>query len=144
MNPRVDPETVVQRPYYANAVARAGIPLFLTGQVAWDRNGAVVGAGDIEKQAAQVWSNISAVVSAAGATLEDIVKVTTYATNRAHIPALHAERAKHFEPGALPASTFLQVSGLAEPDLLVEIEAILMLSENHPAFRHQSAEVPSC
>jgi enamine deaminase RidA (YjgF/YER057c/UK114 family) len=134
MTERIDPITVKSRPYYAHAVARQGTPVFLTGQVAWDEDGKVLGVGDIEAQIEQVWRNIRSVVDEAGAEIGDIVKLTTYATDRAFIPALHAERAKHFTPGGFPASTFIQVLGLAEPDLLVEVEAVLMLPDDHPVF----------
>ena len=134
MNAASKPAELLQRPYYSHVVPRAGSPLFLTGQVAWDEKGDIVGVDDVAAQIEQVWRNIRAVLDAAGADVSDIVKLTTYATSRAFIPAIHAERAKHFAPRAFPASTFVQVAGLAEKDLMVEVEAILILPVDHPVF----------
>lgn len=136
---RIDPDGVAARSYYTHALARPGHPVFLTGQVAWDAAGEVVGVGDIEAQIAQTWANLVAVLERMGATTADIVKLTTYATDRASIPAIHAERARHFPPGAFPASTFIQVIGLAEPELLVEVDAVVVLPPEHPVFANGSA-----
>ena len=119
--------SVLERPYYSHATVREGTPVFLTGQVAWDAAGAVVGVGDIEAQVAQTWKNLDTVLASIGASAADIVKFTTYALSRDFVPALHAERARHYPSGPLPASTFVVVAGLAEPELLVEIEAIVVL-----------------
>jgi enamine deaminase RidA (YjgF/YER057c/UK114 family) len=137
MTGRIDPEALKTRSYYSHAVAKRGVPLFLTGQVAWDASGAIVGIGDIHAQIGQVWANLRDVVVAVGAEL------TTFATSRDFVPALHAERAKHFNPGAFPASTFIEVAGLAEADLLVEVEAILMLPETHPVFSAPARTSPA-
>src|SRR5690606_7488886 len=99
-------------------------------QIALDENGKLVGPGDIAAQVAQVWANIRTLCEGLGATLQDIVKLTTYTTSRAYLEAIGAERRRHFEPGAFPASTFLVVSELASPDYLVEIEAIVVLPED--------------
>ncbi|GLY30978.1 RidA family protein [Kineosporia sp. NBRC 101731] len=127
MSEFVNPDGVREVAAYTHAVVRRGTPVFLTGQVAWDPDGSVVGVGDIEAQIAQVWLNLTRVVEGLGASLTDIVKLTTYATDRSHMAAIGAERAKHFTPGVFPASTFLVVAGLADPDLLVEVEAIVMI-----------------
>ena len=131
MTRRIDPEGVAARAYYTHAVVTPGAPVFLTGQVAWDSEGRVVGVGDIEAQIAQVWRNVFAVLDRIPADASHIVKLTTFATSRALIPAIHAEREKHFAPGAFPASTFIEVQGLAEPELLVEVEVTLMLPPEH-------------
>jgi 2-iminobutanoate/2-iminopropanoate deaminase len=126
----VNPAGVRKVTGYTHAVVRAGTPVFLTGQVAWDLDGNVVGVGDIATQVAKVWENLRAVLADLGAGVDDIVKLTTYTTDRAYRDAIGAERAKHFPAGELPASTFLVVAGLADPDLLVEIEAIAILPES--------------
>ncbi|WP_083452335.1 Rid family hydrolase [Candidatus Burkholderia verschuerenii] len=66
-------------------------------------------------------------VSALGATLEDIVKIVTFSTSRDWLPAIHAERSKHFEAGRFPASTFVLVGGLVDPEMLVEIDVTVMV-----------------
>ncbi|WP_144713691.1 RidA family protein [Curtobacterium pusillum] len=131
---RIDPAAVKQQPYYTHAVARLGQPVFLTGQVAWDVDGTVVGIGDIETQVMKAWANLEAVLADLNATVGDIVKLTTYATDRAFIPSIHRERAKRYTTGHYPASTFIHVAGLAHPDLMVEIEAIVILPNHHPIF----------
>jgi enamine deaminase RidA (YjgF/YER057c/UK114 family) len=123
----VNPPALKAQPYYNHAVVKAGTPVFLTGQVAWDRDGVIVGPGDIAAQIFQTWRNIDALITEIGATRQDIVKLVTYATSRDFLPALHAERGRFFGDGPYPASTFILVAGLAEPDLLVEIDVTLML-----------------
>ena len=127
MSRLVNPPTLKRQSYYNHAVVKAGTPVFLTGQVAWDGEGHIVGVGDIAAQIAQVWGNIDALLDELGAARADIVKLVTYATSRDFLPALHAERQKFFGETCYPASTFILVAGLAEPDLLVEIDVTLML-----------------
>jgi reactive intermediate/imine deaminase len=119
------PDTVHPTTGYSHAV-RAGDTLYISGQVAQDRDGNVVGKGDIATQAAQVYANLKAVVEAAGGTLEDIVKLNTYTTSLAYRPAIAEARAKYWQSD-WPASTFVVISSLASPDYLVEIEAIAVL-----------------
>jgi enamine deaminase RidA (YjgF/YER057c/UK114 family) len=103
--------------------------VFLTGQIALDEAGELVGQGDAGAQAEQVWQNIECVVDALGADLGDVVKLTTFATSLDDLPQIAAARARRFAEGSFPASTFLVVAGLARPDYLVEIEATVMLDE---------------
>jgi 2-iminobutanoate/2-iminopropanoate deaminase len=131
----VNPEGVRRTTGYSHAKLRVGVPVFLTGQVAWDLEGKVVGRGDIEVQAEQVWANIHAVLAEIGAGADDIVKITTYATDARFMAAIGAAKLRQFDPESLPASTFLVVAALADPDLLVEIEAVVMLPADHPALR---------
>jgi enamine deaminase RidA (YjgF/YER057c/UK114 family) len=125
----VNPPGVRPTAAYSHAIVRAGTPVFLTGQVAWDEEGKIVGEGDIEAQVAQVWLNIERIVTSIGAGFDDIVKLTTYAVDLSFREAIGRERARHFAPGRFPASTFLVVSGLADRELLVEIEVTVVLPE---------------
>jgi reactive intermediate/imine deaminase len=115
------------RPYYANAVrVTAGDLLFVSGQVAWDAAGQVVGRGDPSRQAEQVFANLSTILAAHGATMGDVVKVTVYVTDLTWFDELSAIRVRLF--AALPpASTIVQVSSLVDPDLLIEVEAVAAL-----------------
>ena len=124
----VNPPELRKTAGYNHAVVRDGIPVFLTGQVSWDLEGTVVGVGDIATQARQAWSNVNALVAALGATREDIVKITTYVTDIAHLPAVGAAKQEQFAGATMPASTFVVVRELASADLLVEIEAIVMVA----------------
>jgi reactive intermediate/imine deaminase len=115
------------RPYYANAVrVTAGDLLYISGQVAWDAAGRVVGKGDPVRQAEQVFANLDTILAAHGATMGDVVKVTVYVTDLAWFDELSAIRVKLF--AALPpASTIVQVVSLVDPDLLLEVEAVAVL-----------------
>ena len=117
----VNPAALKRQGYYNHAVVTGGTPVFLTGQV--------VGIGDIAAQVAQVWRNIDALLQELGAPRTAIVKLVTYATSRDLLPALHAGRADFFGEGPYPASTFVMVAGLADPDLLVEIDVTVMLAD---------------
>lgn len=126
----INPPGLHQVAAYSHALVRRGTPVMLTGQVALDAEGAVVGVGDAGAQAAQVWHNIGLVLDALGAGFDDIVKLTTFAVSLDDLGAIGAERARHFTPGRFPASTFLVVAGLAHPDYLVEVEATLILDDD--------------
>lgn len=107
-------------------VVRAGDLLVVSGQVARDDTGALVGRGDAGGQAAQIFANLERALAAGGATPDDVVKLTVYLTDRSQRAAVSAERDRAFaEPR--PASTLVVVAGLAHPDLLVEVEALAYL-----------------
>lgn len=122
-----NPAGLKQQSYYNHAIVRSGQPVFLTGQVAWDADGNVVGKGDIDTQARKIWDNIGLALTAMGVGPEAVVKLTTYALSRETIPALHRAREAFFAGHALPASTFVVVAGLADADLLAEIDVTLIL-----------------
>jgi enamine deaminase RidA (YjgF/YER057c/UK114 family) len=123
----VNPGSMSPPSGYSYAVKKAGTPLFISGQVAIDRSGKLIGPGDAAVQTEQVFQNLRTVVEAAGGTMQDIVKLTIYVTDAAYRPVIVAARQTHFPDGQYPASTYLVVSGLAVPELLVEIEAVAML-----------------
>jgi len=107
---------------YSHA-AKAGGLLFLAGQVAQDPDGNVVGRGDVEAQAVQIFDNLRAVLASAGATLNDVVKLTTYTTNVAYRAKIAEVRGRYFTT-YFPPNTFVVVASLATPDYLLEIEAV--------------------
>jgi 2-iminobutanoate/2-iminopropanoate deaminase len=123
----INPATVRKVSGYSHALVKSGTPVFVTGQVSWDVNGVVVGKGDIRAQVEQTWANIHAVLADLGASIVDVVKLTTYATDARFMQEIGEGKARQFEEGQFPASTFLVVAGLADPDLLVEIEVVVML-----------------
>jgi 2-iminobutanoate/2-iminopropanoate deaminase len=113
--------------HYTDAV-RVGDLLFVSGCVAIDAAGAVVGAGDVVTQARQVFTNIGLCLAAAGAGFADVVKVTTFLTDiddRARINPVREE----FFGAARPASTLVEVSSLVLPELLIEVEAVAHVPE---------------
>ena len=109
-----------------SAVVKAGNTVYIAGMVAQDVDGNVVGAGDAEAQTRQIWRNIEVAVQAAGGSLSDIVKTTTYVTGIEHGPAVRAVRGELF-PSNPPTSTLLVVSELANPAYVVEIESIAVI-----------------
>ncbi len=97
--------------------------LFISGQVAVDLAGNLVGPGDVAAQADQVYRNLAAILAAHGATFADVVKLNTYLVNIADRPALAAMRGRYLAD-PFPASTLVAVAALAHPDYLIEVEAV--------------------
>ena len=97
--------------------------LYISGQVAWDAGGNVVGKGDMAAQARQVFQNMRHVLQAAGGDLPNLMKITTYITNIEDFPAVVEARREVFQ-GELPASTLIVVKSLFHPDFLIEVEGI--------------------
>lgn len=97
--------------------------LYVAGQVARGVDGRVLGKGDVRAQALHVFQNLRRVLRAAGGDLSDILKMTTYLTRIEDFPAVVEVRRRFFS-GELPASTLIAVAHLAEPDLLIAIEAV--------------------
>jgi len=95
--------------------------IYISDQIAYDKDGKVVGAGDMKAQAEQVFKNLQAALAAAGAKFSDVVKMNSYITDMSKVQAVRDVRARYFKD-ATPASTFVQVAGLVRPELLLEIE----------------------
>ncbi|MBI4279387.1 MAG: RidA family protein [Armatimonadetes bacterium] len=110
---------------YVHAI-RAGNTLYVAGQVARDEHGTVVGVGDVEAQARQVYANLGKVLKAAGADWRHIVKVTTYLVDRADSPVVTKVRFEHFGDHR-PPHTGVIVAGLGSPDVRVEVDVIVVL-----------------
>ena len=116
------------QPAYTHVVTVSGTGkmVFVAGQLARDANGNLVGKGDMRAQIQQVGENIKTGLEAAGATLADIVKTNTFVTNYEEYSKHGDMRARYFGP-ATPTSTTVQISRLADPDAMVEIEAIAVI-----------------
>jgi reactive intermediate/imine deaminase len=97
--------------------------IVLSGQAAITPEGEIVGAGDFDAQAEQVFRNLERVLGAAGAGLADVVKVTIYLTDMGNFPKIVELRERWFT-APYPADTIVEVSSLALPELMIEIEAI--------------------
>jgi reactive intermediate/imine deaminase len=102
-------------------VTGPGKTIYISGQIALDKDGKVVGEGDMKAQAEQVFKNLQAALTAAGATFADVVKMNTYVTDMDKAPAVREVRARYFGT-TTPASTLVQVVHLARPELMLEIE----------------------
>jgi 2-iminobutanoate/2-iminopropanoate deaminase len=109
-------------------VSGSGKMIFVAGQLARDKEGNLVGKGDMRAQIQQVGENIRACLEAAGATLADIVKTNTYVTDYTEFAKHGDVRLRYFGP-ATPTSTTVQISGLADPDAMLEIEAVAVVDD---------------
>lgn len=109
---------------YSHVVAvTGGRTIYVSGQLARNAKGEAVGKGDMGAQLRQVGENIKTALAAAGATLDDIVKTTTYVTDIEEFFRHVDIRAEYFAR-SLPTSTTVEVSSLAHPDYLVEVEVV--------------------
>ena len=97
--------------------------LYISGQVAWDTSGNIVGKGDVRAQARQTFANLRGVLQAAGGDFGNLMKITTYITKIEDFPAVAEARSEVFG-GQLPASTLIVVMGLFHPDFLIEVEGV--------------------
>jgi 2-iminobutanoate/2-iminopropanoate deaminase len=100
--------------------------VYLAGQVALSPDGQLVGKGDFEAQCRQVFENLQSVLDQAGASFENVVKVTVYLPDITNLQT-YREVKSEFVTGRQPASTALEVKGLAFPDLMVEVEAVAVI-----------------
>ena len=100
--------------------------IYISGQIAYDKDGKLVGAGDMKAQAEQVFKNLQAALTAAGATFADVVKMNSYITDMSKVQTVRDVRAVYFK-NAAPASTFVEVKGLVRPELLLEIEVVAVV-----------------
>ena len=123
----INPSALAKPTGYSYAIKKSGTPVFISGQVALDADGKLVGENDAAAQTEQVFKNLQAVVEGCGGTMADIVKITIFVTDPSYRPAVAAARLKWFKEGEWPASTYLVVSALAVPTMLVEIEAVAMV-----------------
>lgn len=118
---RLDPDPY--EPFRLSQGFRVGDLVIVSGQAAIDQDGHIVGVGDFDAQAEQVFRNLTRVLAAAGSGLDRVVKVTIYLTDMGNFPKIVELRGKWFT-APYPADTIVEVSSLALPGLEIEIEAI--------------------
>lgn len=127
---RLRPDGLQINPAYSHVVVASGArTIYISGQVALDESGALIGAGDLGAQTTQVMHNLGRALAAAGATFADVVKITTFVVGYTPEmrPVISAARSPHFPEGKPPASTLVGVQALAAPGWLIEIEAIAVV-----------------
>jgi 2-iminobutanoate/2-iminopropanoate deaminase len=108
------------------AEAPAGRTIYVSGLTSRDKEGNVVGEGDIKLQTQTVLENVKTILEEAGATMDDIVKVTVFILDMEQFSEIHEVRRGYFtEP--YPASSMVEVSRLVDPRLLIEIEAVAVV-----------------
>lgn len=109
-------------PFCLSQGFRIGDLIILSGQAAMTAEGAVVGVGDFDAQAEQVFRNIAELLATSGASLADVIKVTIYLTDMQYFPKIVELRRKWFT-APYPADSIVEVRALAMPELMIEIEA---------------------
>jgi reactive intermediate/imine deaminase len=126
---RTNPPTLSKPTGYTHIVEVTGPvkTIYISGQIAFDKDGAIVGAGDMKAQAEQVFKNLQAALTSTGATFSDVVKMNTYITDMDKAPVVREVRARYFGE-TTPASTLVQVVHLARPELMLEIEVIAVVA----------------
>lgn len=117
---KTDPDPF--EPFCLSQGFRIGDLIILSGQAAMTAEGAVVGVGDFDAQAEQVFRNIAALLAVSGASLADVIKVTIYLTDMQYFPRIVELRRKWFT-APYPADSIVEVRALALPELMIEIEA---------------------
>ncbi len=119
------------RAFNHGVVVEDGVTLHMTGQVAWDAEGRVIGPGDCAAQTVACFDNVEAILAAVGGRLEDIVSLTIYFLAPEDLPAIQRVRAARLAPEIAPeiapASILIQTRGLVSPDLLVELVPIAVI-----------------
>jgi 2-iminobutanoate/2-iminopropanoate deaminase len=112
---------------YNQAIAATGQLLFVAGQIALDpKTGEIVGGGDVAAQTEQAIANLKAILEAAGATLEEVVKTTVFLKNMNDFAAMNAVYARYFQEDSAPARACVEVARLPK-DVLVEIDCIAVM-----------------
>ncbi|MEV6614362.1 RidA family protein [Streptomyces sp. NPDC051051] len=121
------PDGVAASAQYTHVVLGTGRFVAVSGQLPLDERGRTVGEGDPRAQARQVFENLRRCLAAAGATFDDVVKLTCFVTDMAHMPAIREARAAHIPDDRLPAASAVQVAALVRPEFLMEIEAFAVV-----------------
>ena len=127
---RLNPPTLSKPTGYSHAtLVTAGRQLHISGQVALNAAGEIVGKGDLAAQADQVYQNLLAALAAAGADMRHVFKIVTYVVDLdpARAADIRKVRLRYLAEGEYPASTMVGTTALVHPDLLIEIEAIALL-----------------
>lgn len=123
-----NPPTLMKPMGYSHvAKISGGTLVYIAGQVSADASGQLVGEGNLEAQAEQVFKNLKAAVEAAGGSMADLVKMNIYLVaevDGSEVPKLRAVRDRYVNVEKPPASTLVTVTRLARPGWLIEIEAV--------------------
>lgn len=112
---------------FSHVVWGEGRFVAVSGQLALDEDGGVVGLGDPAAQARQVFANLRRCLSEAGAGFDDVVKFTFFTTDVGILPAVREARDECVDVARPPASSAVQVAALVHPDLLLEVEAFAIV-----------------
>ncbi len=122
----IDPGWNWTRRYNISVGRRVGRDVYLSGLVAFDEVGTLVGEGDVYLQSMQIFRNIDQALASVGGSITDVVRITTYLTDMTRYAEFARARAEVFPHGS-PASTAVATPALVMPELLVEVEATAIL-----------------
>jgi enamine deaminase RidA (YjgF/YER057c/UK114 family) len=126
------PEGIAPGTGYSHVVVTSpGKLIFIAGQIARDRQGNLVGKGDLRAQAVQVFENLKAALASAGATFNDVVKINWYIRDfkPESLGVLREVRSMYVNKDAPPASTLIGVASLAQDEYLIEVEAVAAIPD---------------
>ena len=123
------PEGVPPGRGYSQVVTGRGRLVVVSGQIAQDSTGELVGPGDPAAQARQVFENLGRCLAEAGAGFGDVVKLTFFLVDAADLPAVREARDEVFDKARPPASTAVQVAALVAPGYLLEVEAWALVDD---------------
>ena len=125
----VNPPALSTPTGYTHVVeVRGGRTIYISGQVPLEKSGNIVGAGDFAVQTRQVFENLKAALASVGATFDNVVKNNMYVTDMGNIQTLREIRLQYYGKNA-PASTLVEISRLARPEFMIEIEVIAVLPD---------------
>jgi enamine deaminase RidA (YjgF/YER057c/UK114 family) len=121
------PELHAPTGYSHVAEVAGGKLVFISGQIALDRNGELVGKGDFAAQTRQIFENLRVAVGAAGGSLRDIIKLNYYCVDLSHMQEIREVRNTFLDKERYPVSTAVEVRSLVRPEFLVEIDAVALI-----------------
>jgi len=126
----LNPPTMPQPFGYTHVVeTRGGRTIYISGQVALDAAGNVIGLADLQAQTIQVFKNLDAALASVGATFHHVVKLTYFLLDIAQIPVVRSVRDQYINTRQPPASSAVEVRRLFRDEFLIEIEAIAVIPE---------------
>lgn len=131
----LNPATLSRPGAYSHVtIVTSARQVHVSGQIAFNAAGELVGEGDLAAQTEQVFTNLGHALAAAGASLADVFKIVTYVVGITpdKVATIRTARARFLGDGPYPASTMVGVTGLVHPDLLIEVEAIAAIDERTP------------
>lgn len=130
MKEAINPRSLPKPPGYTQVMkVSGGKTIYIAGQVAWNADNELVGRGDFETQARQVFTNLVTALEAAGASPDDLVKICIYVVDHDadKLDAIRLVRDEILGDITPPTSTLLGVAALALPDLLIEVDAVAVV-----------------
>jgi enamine deaminase RidA (YjgF/YER057c/UK114 family) len=126
----INPPTLAHPTGYTHVVEATGArTVYISGQVALDSSGNIVGQGDMRAQAQQVFENLHVALRTVGSGFRDVVKLTYFIVDMTQMPVVREVRDQFIHPEQLPASTAVEIRRLAREEFLLEVEAIAVLGE---------------